>query len=120
MDQSTLIGILSAVGGAAVMLLVQEFRGRVAKTSDWQQRLMIGALGVAGMMILRQYERRGDGQETQAVFFAALQATIEERFKTIFKAVDEVRDTVGEIMRDLRALERGEISGGLAAVGRRQ
>lgn len=88
--------LLAAVlGGAGFILSEMRRPGRQAQAQ--QQQIMWMGLAAAGAYFLRQFEGRGNQQETQSVILAALESRFEERFKTVFNDISDIKEAINRL-----------------------
>jgi len=69
--------------------------------------LFMGAILAFCAYMLRQREARDRHQDSQSILVAALESRFEERFKTIFADVGEIKADLRVIMDKLPARRRG-------------
>jgi hypothetical protein len=67
---------------------------------------MLMAMAAAGAYALRQFEGRGQLQDNQAVYLAGIEGRFEERFTTIFNVLGELKNTLRDVMSEIRSHDR--------------
>lgn len=88
--------LMSGVVGLAVFFVTEMRRpGR-----QQQQMLLMGVMA-AGAYLLREFEGRGNQQESFAVQIASLDAKNEERFRTAFNDIHDIKTTMKELVERL-------------------
>lgn len=91
LDQNALaIGAIMALAGFAF--------AELRKPGKRQDQWIMMALAGAAAYVFRQYEGRGTQQETQQVLVAQMETRFEERFKTIFGDVHDMKQTLNMIL----------------------
>lgn len=86
--------ILTQLIGAVVIGAGGFFVATLRKPQHSQEKLMWMAAAAVGAYALRQFEGRGAQSESFAVQLAAMDAKNEERFRTVFSELHEIKETV--------------------------